>query len=296
MNDLKDLFIKYKIKPLGYTFKNSVVIVRTKDDKFVFKRRNKDNRDLFNYLKLKGFNYCPFIYNMDSDDKYDIYKYYEDYNISNNLKAIDLINIIGLLHSKTNYYKDVSKDDYKIIYENIDKQIKDLNNYYDNLFKEINSHDYMSPSEYLLIRNITVIFSLLNNLNYELNSWYDLIKDSNKMRVCYIHNNLSLDHFIRNEKSYLISWDNALIDMPIYDLYSFYINNYLDVDFNEILFIYEKYFPLLLEEKKLLFLLISIPNKIDFTNDEYDNTKKVTELLSYINKTFKVVSKYYSKK
>ena len=66
------------------------------------------------------------------------------------------------------------------------------------------------------------IFETINYCKYEVDSWYELIKDKRKIRLVNIHNNLSLDHYIKNDKPYLISWNKNKIDMPIYDLIKLY--------------------------------------------------------------------------
>ena len=48
---------------------------------------------------------------------------------------------------------------------------------------------------------------------------------------------------------------------------------------------YERIFPLLEEEKRLLSILISIPEKLDIGNSEYNMVKKVRKLLDKIYKT-----------
>lgn len=297
MIDDKSILQKYSIKPFGYTKKNNAIIINTKEQKYVLKKRIKNNKDLFNYLKSRSFDYFPYPYNEDEDDIYDIYKYYDDINIPVEEKTFDLINLVSLLHSKTTHYKDIDIDDYKIIYEDIAKRLDYLINYYADVFDLIDMEVYMSPSNYLLARNISKINSLLNFCNNELDEWYELVKDKTKKRVSLIHNNLELNHLIRNNtNSYLISWDHAKIDSPIYDLYHFYKKNNKDINFEEALSLYEQRYPLSNEERKLLFLLISIPEKIDFSYDEYENTKKVDELLMYIYKTDKIISPYYPKK
>ena len=290
----KKILDKYNIKPFGYTKKNNVVIVDTKDEKYVLKKRNKDKKELFNYLRTRNFNYFPNIYNEEYEDEYDIYKYYHNLDIPSYEKANDIINIISLLHTKTTHYRNVDIDDYKKIYEELNKKLEYLINYYADYFDLIDSEIYMSPSNYLLARNITKINSLLSFCNNELDNWYNLVKDKEKERVSIIHNNLELDHLIRNDNTYLISWDKAKEDLPIYDIYNLYKNNYNEIDIGEILSEYENRYPLEEDERKLLFILISIPDKIEFDNDEFENTKKVNELLFYIYKTDKTISKYYS--
>ena len=289
----KQLLEKYHIKPIGYTKKNNAIIIETKDNKFVLKKRtNQDN--LFNYLKTRSFNYFPDNYS-DESDQYDIFEYQEDYKIHKDEKGIDLINIVSLLHAKTTHYRDIDVDDYKKTYEELKEKLNYLDNYYGDLIDLVDTEIYMAPSSYLLARNISKIISLINYCKEELDDWYKIIKEEPKERVALIHNNLELDHLMRNSSSYLISWDKAKQDNPIYDLHNFYRNNYKDLEFSELLNIYESRYPLLDNERKLLFILISIPDKIEFTKDEYLNTKKVNELLYYIYKTDTLISPYYPK-
>ena len=286
---------KYGIKPLKYTKNKSVKIVDTKDNRYVIKKKKNSKEDLFEYLSSRSFLYFPKLYNGDSDDRYEIYEYIEENNIPKEQKAIDLIYLMTLLHSKTTHYKELDKEDYKIIYEEKKQEIKDKKLYYIELNNLIDEVFYMSPSQYLLVRNISKIYAVLNYVDYELDNWYSMIKNKTKERVSMLHNNLSLDHLIRNNENYLISWDNYKIDNPIYDIYHFYKNNYSDVNFSDLLKIYESKYPLHEDERMLLFILISIPPKIEFDDNEYENTTRVNQMINYILKTDKLISPYYSK-
>lgn len=256
-------------------------------------KENKGNNKVFSYLDARNFNYYPS--NKVLSDKYVLYEYLKDYNISDDERAIELINLVSLLHSKTTRYNSVSIDDYKKIYEEIDNKIDKLYSYYSDLNELIEQEIYMSPSNYLLVRNISKIYSSLNYCKNELDNWYELVKDNKKERVALIHNNLSLDHLIRNENSYLISWDKSKFDNPIYDLYNFYKNNYEKVEFSSLLEIYQKRYPLKQNELKLFFILISLPDKIEFTNNDFNNCKLVDKMLDYLYKTDSIISPYYPK-
>ncbi len=276
------------INPKSFKKVKSAIIV---NDEYVLKE-NTGNR-VFSYLDARNFNYYPS--NKVLSDKYVLYEYLKDYDISNDERAIELINLVSLLHSKTTRYNNISIDDYKKIYEDIDNRIDKLYSYYSDLNDLIEQEIYMSPSYYLLARNISKIYSSLNYCKNELDSWYDLVKDSKKERVALLHNNLSLEHLIRNESSYLISWDKSSFNNPIYDLYDFYKNNYEKIEFSSLLEIYQKRYPLKENELKLFFILISIPDKIEFTNNEFDNCKRVDKMLDYLYKTDNIVSPYYPK-
>lgn len=256
-------------------------------------KENKGNNKVFSYLDARGFNYYPS--NKVLSDKYVLYEYLKDYNISDDERAIELINLVSLLHSKTTRYNSVSIDDYKKIYEEIDNKIDKLYSYYSDLNELIEQEIYMSPSNYLLVRNISKIYSSLNYCKNELDNWYELVKDNKKERVALIHNNLSLDHLIRNENSYLISWDKSKFDNPIYDLYNFYKNNYEKIEFSSLLELYQKRYPLKQNELKLFFILISLPDKIEFTNNDFNNCKLVDKMLDYLYKTDSIISPYYPK-
>ena len=256
-------------------------------------KENKGNNKVFSYLDARNFNYYPS--NKVLSDKYILYEYLKDYNISDDERAIELINLVSLLHSKTTRYNSVSIDDYKKIYEDIDNKIDKLYSYYSDLNELIEQEIYMSPSNYLLVRNISKIYSSLNYCKNELDNWYELVKDNKKERVALIHNNLSLDHLIRNENSYLISWDKSKFDNPIYDLYNFYKSNYEKVEFSSLLELYQKRYPLKQNELKLFFILISLPDKIEFTNNDFNNCKLVDKMLDYLYKTDSIISPYYPK-
>ena len=256
-------------------------------------KENKGNNKVFSYLDARNFNYYPS--NKVLSDKYVLYEYLKDYNISDDERAIELINLVSLLHSKTTRYNSISIDDYKKIYEDIDNKIDKLYSYYSDLNELIEQEIYMSPSNYLLVRNISKIYSSLNYCKNELDNWYELVKESKKQRVALIHNNLSLDHLIRNENSYLISWDKSKFDNPIYDLYNFYKNNYEKIEFSSLLELYQKRYPLKQNELKLFFILISLPDKIEFTNNDFNNCKLVDKMLDYLYKTDSIISPYYPK-
>lgn len=277
------------INPKYFKKVKSAILI---NNEYVLKE-NKGNNKVFSYLDARNFNYYPS--NKVLSDKYVLYEYLKDYNISDDERAIELINLVSLLHSKTTRYNSISIDDYKKIYEDIDNKIDKLYSYYSDLNELIEQEIYMSPSNYLLVRNISKIYSSLNYCKNELDNWYELVKDNKKERVALIHNNLSLDHLIRNENSYLISWDKSKFDNPIYDLYNFYKSNYEKIEFSSLLEIYQKRYPLKQNELKLFFILISLPDKIEFTNNDFNNCKLVDKMLDYLYKTDSIISPYYPK-
>lgn len=156
----------------------------------------------------------------------------------------------------------------------------------------IDSDIYMSPSNYLIARNITIIYNALGYAKKNIDTWYGMIENKRKVRVVTLHNNLKLDHYLKGDKPYLISWDNSMIDMPIFDLISLYQNNYLEFEFIDLLKIYLSKYPLSSDEMTLFLTIISIPSKVTLSNSEYQTVLSARRMLDYIYKSSEIVKVY----
>ncbi len=292
MRALKDILKKNSIRASSYIKKGKSVIVSDGKKKYVIKPRNNCN-DIFKYLNNRNFNYYPKIY--DNDKDYEVTEYIEDTDIPIEQKMNDLVYLISLLHSKTTFYKEVDEADYKTLYEDLLNNCEYLFEYYTDLITLIESKVYMSPSEYLLALNITLIFDSINYCKENIKKWYDYVNNkekTNKMRVSVIHNNLSLDHYLKNEHDYLISWDKSKIDIPIFDLYKLYINNANNFDFLDILKLYEKQYPLKDEEIQLFYILVSMPSKIEFNKSEFNMCITIQNEVDKLIKTSNIINNY----
>ena len=265
-------------------YKNGVII---KENKVIKNKTNNNVSELFNYLNSRSFDSYPEI--TDEDENTYTMKYIESNDYYEVTKGVELIKTISELHYKTIFYKDVSKNKYRNIYNKISDNIEYLKKYYLGLIESIENEVYMSPSHYLIARNYSSIDSSLEFASRELKKWFNLVSNKTKERVCIIHNNLSLNHFIKQGKNYLISWDKHTVDTPILDLYNFYKKEGYKLDFNYLLNIYNENLELLKEEKILLNILISIPPKIEELEDEYKNTINIKNTLDYIYSGINIV-------
>ena len=293
MNKLESLKSLYK--PYRYTIKGSCTILETTSGNFVVKKKpkNKDLPSIFNYLKSRNFDYFPNIYGDSRDDAY-VYEYVEDEDVINPQKSEDLINLVGLLHSKTSFNKEVSEETYKSIYEDIKNNILYLKDYYLKYYELFIKEIYMSPSKYQFVRNYSKIISALKFSENELDNWYSLVSSKKNERISLIHNNLSLDHYIRSDKDYLISWDKAKFDTPVLDLVKLYQNNFWELEFSTIFQKYLGVASLSEHEQKLFFVLISLVPEIKFTDNEFECCKEMRKQLDYIYKTEAFLAPYYS--
>jgi hypothetical protein len=128
----------------------------------------------------------------------------------------------------------------------------------------------------------------------EIERWYEMVKDKHKKRVVTLHNNLDLDHIIRNNDLYLLSWDKTRQDMPFYDVLNFYKRYALEFDFGELLNYYESKYKLLDEERILMFIMMSVPSKIEHKSSEIERCVEARKILDYIYKTEMLLAPYYT--
>lgn len=276
---VNDELRKYGLIPSKYTNQSNVTIVDTDKGKVVFKKKN--NLDIFKYLDSRDFNYYPKIIS-DDNDSYVMMEYIDSIDMPIEQKMNDMVDLVSLLHSKTTYYQDIT-DDYNEIYEDIKNNIEYLYSYYSDIMSIIESKVFMSPSFYTLSLNISKIYESLSFCNIKIEDWYKKVKDKKKKRLSVLHNNLDLSHFIRSNKPYLISWDKAKIDIPVFDLYKFYKNN-INFNFEELLKRYEKINPLSDDERELLVILLSLPDKLEFDENNYNMCIKIKNMVNLLNK------------
>lgn len=246
-----------------------------------------------NYLKMRNFDYFPKV--LDEDETYQLMEFIDEIDVPCEQKIFDLIDIVSLLHYKTTYFKEIDLDYYKGLYEDVLNNIEYLYSYYNDLISVIDEKEFMAPYEYVIARNIGKIYQVLDFSREQIELWYDSVKDNKKVRVVVIHNNLDFSHFLRNESSYLISWEKAKIDSPIFDLYKLYKRCGNDIDFGSVLNRYEEKYPLLDYEKRFLFILMLLPDEVNISGNVYMDTMNISERIDLIYKTESIILPYYSK-
>ncbi|MBQ2639937.1 MAG: hypothetical protein IJF92_04150 [Bacilli bacterium] len=271
----------------SYSFNNGENIIKTNNGQYIVKEKIGNKKELYSYLRNR--NFTNFL-DLKNDDVYEIYPYKED-NINKPDKAIDLVYILCMLHIKTTTYKEINLDRIKEVYESFNTELNDLYNYYYNIQDYIESKVYMAPAEYLLIRNISTIYEMLNISKKNIDKWYKIKEKQNKERVVLLHNNISINNFIDAEEKVLKNWDSSTKDWVVYDFYNFYRNDYKYLEFSSLFEIYQKKYKYTEEEYLLFKALVFKIWKVKLNSSNYDNCVKVNDLIIYIEKTKKLLSK-----
>lgn len=285
MNDLEDILNIYR--PLNINRIKNCILLDTMEGKYVLKTNSKiDYSTLYKYLKSRSFNYFPSLY--DIRDNNVIFEYQEDVFFDNNQKALDLVKVVALLHNKTCYFKDVSSDLFLNLYNDLRNNTLFLENEFNNYFDKFIFEENIIPSHTLFLYNYSSFYGAIKCLKDILEKWYLEVKDLSKMRVCVNHNNLCLEHFIKNESEYLISWDNYIIDTPVLDFANFYKTEWERLEFSQLYNAYNEIFHLLDNEKMLLCIIMLDIDSDMFSSDEMDNCVLVRKKIEYLNKTYEL--------
>ena len=285
-----ELFNKLGIEPSSIKKIGKVTII---NNKYVIKKMIR-NSDFYDYLLTRNFNYFPKIYS-NINDEIELMDYINETDIPDEQKLEDLTYLVSILHLNTQFDKNIDLDKIKEIYETTIDKLNELLTYYQKTQDIIEEEIYMSPANYLLIRNISLIYKAISLAKEYIDKWYKEIENIKSVRYAYIHGNLRKEHLLENDKLYLISWDNSTIDLPIKDLNTFYKNSYRDIKLIDMLNIYEKKNLLKKEEKYYLFSMLLMPKKIEFSDDEYLKTKQVRELIDYTETILEELENYSKK-
>ena len=247
------------------------------NDDYVIKPKKKDINYLYEYLKGNDFYDFP-----ELIDEYEHTYKYRYINSRETPTTTDTLVSLAKLHNKTKQTKISSIDKINEIKDNINDNIIDIEYFYENLFNNIENDEYHSPSNYLLIRNASIILFMIKYSKDKLNEWYDKVKDKKNIDVSVIHGNPSIDHTIIDDKTYLISFDNYSIDSPILDIYKLYKNENNDLNVINNLNKYLEINELDKDDLDLLYLMISIPYKVDLNNSEIINTRNARIFIDLI--------------
>lgn len=267
------------------SYKNNVKIVENENERMVIKKRLRNIEDI--YLTLDNRKFKNYVSPLQIDNEFEIYPYIENNKIENSDKSQDIIYLMALLHNKTTSYESLNIDEVKKIYEDSLKELEDIDKYYLDLQDKIETKIFMNPAELLLMKNISKIYFMLNISRKNIEEYYKLAKEKVNIRKALIHGNLTLDHIIESDEKFLISWNKAKKDIPIYDLVEFYKNDFNSIEINSLFDLYNRKYQINDEEKHLFFSFINRVNLIKMGPDIFNNTVNIRKMVDYIDKTIK---------
>lgn len=293
MSKLSNFIKQNNIDSKKITYKNKAIIIELEKEKIVLKKDNKNIKDIYEYLSSRSFPYI--LYPEKITDNYSIYKYINEVNTIKEEKAIHLMNILTDLQNRTTTYKEYTLDEIKEIYENNLSKINTLFQYYNDLEESFSLHVYPSPYELLYLNNVSKIYNVLEYSRTINEKWYKIVNKNKKKRIVFLHNHLSLEHFIDDGMGKLINFNFAKYGIVIDDFKNFYKVHFRELDMESLFDAYQKKYKFSDSELLLLFLELMIPEKIRLTNNIMTNTLIISNLINYIDITRNFVLKEQEK-
>ena len=286
MNDLYDCISKYHLS-INKIKKTSHYTILYGKENYLWRKKIHSKKELFDYFERIEYPYYLPILN-DYEDSYELYPYFDAKIDDKFLKGQKMIEAISFLHNKSMNYENMSEKDILDIYENIDKKIQDTQKYYEDLQDYIEQFSFPRVDYYLLINHMSLFYRSLFTAKNLLEDWYQ--SKPNKMHKSYVIHNASFENFRFHDKSYFLDYDECSYDYMINDFVSFYKKDALNTDMKSLFKEYTSSVSLDTDEKKLLFCLLLIPKKLEFSSHVYANTVMITKELDIINKTFNFIS------
>lgn len=267
------------------SFIKNVKVVDDGNNKIVLKKRKRNINDIYSILDNRKFE--NYLIPIEIDNDYEKYPFINENKIEDSDKSQDIIYLMSLLHNKTTSYENINIDEIKKIYEDSIDELEKIDKHYLELQDEIEMKILVNPAELLLMKNISKVFFMLNLSRKNIEEYYKVAKEKINIRKALVHGNLSLNHILESDEKYLISWNKAKKDIPVYDLVKFYKNEFNTIEFNSLYEEYNRKYQLTTEEEYLFLSLINRIELIEMKEDIFNNTLRVRKLVDYIDKTIK---------
>lgn len=287
MINVSECLSKHGVNIRRLTYLDNFVVVGSDDKKYLLKVKDSNKEELFNYLDQIRYSYFLPLEN-DYSDCYELYSYYDDGVIDKYIKAKELVYAISLLHLKTTAYVEYNYDKFKRIYEDLDSDIDYTMKYYLDLQDYLEGIEFLSPAQYLLMKNISMFYRVLRIAKERLDEWFNI--GNRNVREVLLVGNTGLDNFRVGEKNYFVDFKGVRKDLVIYDLVDFYKREATNIEFSSLFDFYNSKYQLTRDELYLFFAMICIPDKIIFSKSNYQDTLKVRKLVDYVFLTFSFVS------
>lgn len=268
-----ELCRRNNIKINKFYFMNKIIIIESDNNSYFCKMKDDVDFDISKYN-------INFPMPIDEIDSFQLYLY-DNFVFDLNEKYKMLIDTLINIHNKSKY-DDFCCDD---LYNDISLTIKSIREYYLEIQDYIENFTFPKLYYYFLLINISSFYNILNSAQYYLDKWYG--KKDKYISKGVVVGNVSLCNFCCGEDSYFLDYSNIDINNIIYDIVNFYKNEVLNFDIFELI---NYYFSLVDVDKDLFLALICIPNRLNFSNNNYKDILKIRKEIDYINKTFNYIS------
>lgn len=262
--------------PIKYTLVDNNKIITYPDKTIFIKKRSSYNiEEVYKYLDDHAVN--NYLKPVEVTDKELIFPYFEKTSLTDDEISKRLVLNLTIWQNKTTTYQKLNLDEVKNFYESTKKEINYLFSYYRDILLQLETKVYYLPTEYLFLRNSSIINRQLKVAADLLEEWYETVKNKERERLVYCHGKCELAHFLPIDDGYFISLEQAHLGRVSDDIENLFRKNFSSIDLVTTYNLYQRKYPYTLDEKLFLFVKLAIPPKIDIYPCNLETNKRLLD-------------------
>lgn len=262
--------------PIKYTLVDNNKIITYPDKTIFIKMRSSYNiEEVYKYLDDHAVN--NYLKPVEVTDKELIFPYFEKTSLTDDEISKRLVLNLTIWQNKTTTYQKLNLDEVKNFYESTKKEINYLFSYYRDILLQLETKVYYLPTEYLFLRNSSIINRQLKVAADLLEEWYETVKNKERERLVYCHGKCELAHFLPIDDGYFISLEQAHLGRVSDDIENLFRKNFSSIDLVTTYNLYQRKYPYTLDEKLFLFVKLAIPPKIDIYPCNLETNKRLLD-------------------
>ncbi len=262
--------------PIKYTLVDNNKIITYPDKTIFIKMRSSYNiEEVYKYLDDHAVN--NYLKPVEVTDRELIFPYFEKTSLTDDEISKRLVLNLTIWQNKTTTYQKLNLDEVKNFYESTKKEINYLFSYYRDIILQLETKVYYLPTEYLFLRNSSIINRQLRVAADLLEEWYETVKNKERERLVYCHGKCELAHFLPIDDGYFISLEQAHLGRVSDDIENLFRKNFSSIDLVTTYNLYQRKYPYTLDEKLFLFVKLAIPPKIDIYPCNLETNKRLLD-------------------
>lgn len=262
--------------PIKYTLvDNNKIITYPDKTSFIKKRSSYNIEEVYKYLDDHAVS--NYLKPVEVTDKELIFPYFEKNSLTDDEISKRLVLNLTIWQNKTTTYQKLNLDEVKNFYESTKKEINYLFSYYRDIILQLETKVYYLPTEYLFLRNSSILNRQLRVAADLLEEWYETVKNKERERLVYCHGKCELAHFLPIDDGYFISLEQAHLGRVSDDIENLFRKNFSSIDLVTTYNLYQRKYPYTLDEKLFLFVKLAIPPKIDIYPCNLETNKRLLD-------------------
>lgn len=262
--------------PIKYTLVDNNKIITYPDKTIFIKKRSSYNiEEVYKYLDDHAVS--NYLKPVEVTDKELIFPYFEKNSLTDDEISKRLVLNLTIWQNKTTTYQKLNLDEVKNFYESTKKEINYLFSYYRDIILQLETKVYYLPTEYLFLRNSSILNRQLRVAADLLEEWYETVKNKERERLVYCQGKCELAHFLPIDDGYFISLEQAHLGRVSDDIENLFRKNFSSIDLVTTYNLYQRKYPYTLDEKLFLFVKLAIPPKIDIYPCNLETNKRLLD-------------------